>query len=733
MRVLITRPLEEAQALAALLTERGIASLIDPLLEIRLLPSVELSLEGVQALIFTSANGARAFAERESRRTLPVYAVGARTAEVARAAGFTEVESAEGALPDLARLVRARLDPRRGALLHGAGAVVKGELAELLAADGFTLRRVVLYEAVPATALQQATRAALAAGELDAVLFFSPRTAATFVSLALAAGLAGACARLRAISLSPAVAEEAGALAWRQSLTAVRPEQSALLACLGAERSEDPMSEGTGERPQETGSAAGESQVLRAIRAFGGIRPMAAKLAVPATTVQGWKERGHIPPARIADVLAAAALHGVPLGAADLAAPAAHEAALAPAAAAPRPLPASAATGPHIPPSPPGADEGSHSAPAASSTSHVERGLPRGLGLAAALWVLALAAILLAVAVSLPAWGPALGLKEREAAPPPPAASTTALAQQLGAVGKGLESIEGRLGSLEAQGKASASASRESAPVGDAAELAAKQSRLAEELAQSEARVTALERTLGELASRPQPTAGEAADSAAKLAAFSERLAALERGNAALGQESAAVQQRLAALETALQKAQAAEARGLALVLAIAELREALTRSLSYEKPLAAVAALAAGDGELEAAVATLKGAAATGVPTLGELSERFDAASLAAARAAILPDRPGWIGETLARLKHLVVIRHMGELAGSSPDALLSRAEVLLKAGDLAAAVAALGGLSAPAADAMKPWLEGAKARLAVDAAAAELSTRALARLGEP
>ena len=33
MRVLITRPLEEAQALAALLAERGIASLIDPLLE----------------------------------------------------------------------------------------------------------------------------------------------------------------------------------------------------------------------------------------------------------------------------------------------------------------------------------------------------------------------------------------------------------------------------------------------------------------------------------------------------------------------------------------------------------------------------------------------------------------------------------------------------------------------------------------------------------------------------
>ena len=721
MRVLITRPLEEAQALAALLAERGIASLIDPLLEIRPLPSVELSLEGVQALVFTSANGVRAFAERESRRTLPVFAVGARTAEVARAAGFAEVESADGALANLARLVRARLDPRGGALLHGAGAVVKGELAELLSADGFTIRRVVLYEAVPATALQQATRAALAAGELDAVLFFSPRTAATFVSLVTAAGLAGACARLRAISLSPAVAEEAGALAWRQSLTAVRPEQSALLACLSAERSEDKVSEGEGERPQETRSAADESQVLRAIRAFGGIRPMAAKLGVPATTVQGWKERGHIPPARIADVLAAAARHDVPLAAANLAAPAAQEAAAAPVVERARNAPPAAE---QIP---------APATPAPSGAPPLERGLPRGLGFAAALWVLALAALLLAVAVSLPAWGPALGLKEREAAPPPPASGTTALAQQLGALGKSLDTIEGRLGSLEAQGKASPAAPRESAPVDEGAELAAKQSRLADELARSEARVSALERTLGELASRPQPAAAEAGDSAAKLAALSERLAALERGNAVLAQESAAVQQRLAGLETALQKAQAAQARRLALVLAIAHLREALTRSLPYEKPLAAVVAFAAGDGELEAAVATLKGTAAVGVPTLAELSERFDAASLAAARAAIVPDRPGWLGETLARLKHLVVIRHRGELAGGSPDALLSRAEARLKAGDLAAAVAALGGLSGPAADAMRPWLEAAKARLAVDGAAAELSTRALVRLGEP
>lgn len=49
----------------------------------------------------------------------------------------------------------------------------------------------------------------------------------------------------------------------------------------------------------------------RVIEAFGGIRPMAAKLGIAATTVQGWKKRGAIPEARQADILRAAQEAGV--------------------------------------------------------------------------------------------------------------------------------------------------------------------------------------------------------------------------------------------------------------------------------------------------------------------------------------------------------------------------------------------------------------------------------------
>ncbi len=51
---------------------------------------------------------------------------------------------------------------------------------------------------------------------------------------------------------------------------------------------------------------------------FGGIRPMAKKMGIAVTTVQGWKERDVIPSPRHDEVLRAAERHGIPLTMADL-------------------------------------------------------------------------------------------------------------------------------------------------------------------------------------------------------------------------------------------------------------------------------------------------------------------------------------------------------------------------------------------------------------------------------
>lgn len=232
MRLLLTRPREDAEPLAAELRRAGHEVLIEPMLEIRPLPDARLDLGGVQAALLTSANGARALAAATARRDLPVCAVGDATARAARSAGFADVASADGDVGALAALVRARLDPAAGRLLHVAGSAVAGDLSGALADAGFAVDRAVLYEARKAAALSPACRAALKDGRLDAALFFSPRSAAAFVRLADTAGLAGACRRLSALCLSRAVADAAGVVPWRGISVAIRPTQADLLDLL---------------------------------------------------------------------------------------------------------------------------------------------------------------------------------------------------------------------------------------------------------------------------------------------------------------------------------------------------------------------------------------------------------------------------------------------------------------------------------------------------------------------
>ena len=236
MRLLITRPRADAEPLAAQLRALGHQTLTEPLLDIRFLGSAKADtarlLDGAQALLVTSANGVRAFADASPRRDVAVYAVGDASARAATDAGFSSVDSATGDVAALAERVIERLKPEDGALVHVAGSRVAGDLAGLLGEAGFDVRRAVLYEAIKAVALSPSLRADMADGSLHGVLLFSPRTAESFMALAEQAGLAGACRGMTAWCLSEAVAEKARLLDWREVRVAARPYQQSLIEAL---------------------------------------------------------------------------------------------------------------------------------------------------------------------------------------------------------------------------------------------------------------------------------------------------------------------------------------------------------------------------------------------------------------------------------------------------------------------------------------------------------------------
>ena len=232
MRALVTRPRAEAESLAALLAARGIEPVIEPLIEIAGTREALPDLAGVQAILLTSANGARALARASGERGLPVFAVGDATARAARDEGFAQVESADGDVGDLARLIARRLKPRDGRLLHVAGSVVAGDLTGVLSLAGFAVERAVLYEAHKADALTPETAALIADGKLDLALFFSPRTARVFAGLVRAAKVTTGLIATTAISISERADAELADLPFRERIVAAAPTQAALLAAV---------------------------------------------------------------------------------------------------------------------------------------------------------------------------------------------------------------------------------------------------------------------------------------------------------------------------------------------------------------------------------------------------------------------------------------------------------------------------------------------------------------------
>jgi uroporphyrinogen-III synthase len=236
MRALVARSPDDAAPVMEALRTRRIEAVPAPILQIEPEPGaaarLAAALAGVQAVLFTSANGVRAFAEASGRRELPAYCVGDASAAAARLAGFRAVASADGAIADLAALVAARLAPGNGPLLHAAGAMTAGDLAAELDARGFAVRRIVLYRAIPATQFAPETAAAMGRGEIDLALFFSPRGAETFVRLVRGGGMADLCRGMIAVCLSGNVAAPLRTLDWRGTAIAAAPNLAAMMAAL---------------------------------------------------------------------------------------------------------------------------------------------------------------------------------------------------------------------------------------------------------------------------------------------------------------------------------------------------------------------------------------------------------------------------------------------------------------------------------------------------------------------
>jgi uroporphyrinogen-III synthase len=186
MRVLVTRPSDQAARTAKRLLALGHRPFCAPALEI--VPIAAAPPDGPFDLILaTSAQAFAGWPPSSALRAAPLFCVGEKTAEAGRALGLRVAFTAPRAEALAERLGAEKL-PK--AALYLAGRERKPLLEESLRAGGWRLSILETYDSRPVASWPPEIDSALAEGEIDAVLHFSARSAAAALALIGAASAA---------------------------------------------------------------------------------------------------------------------------------------------------------------------------------------------------------------------------------------------------------------------------------------------------------------------------------------------------------------------------------------------------------------------------------------------------------------------------------------------------------------------------------------------------------------
>jgi uroporphyrinogen-III synthase len=213
------------------LQELGFEPILLPLTETVTLPIGADTVAG-DAVAVTSGNAVR-HAPKEliaALAALPCHAVGHRTAEAARAAGFLSVSEGPGDADRLADAIAAGLSGK--AILYLTGRVRFPAFEARLRQAGVEVRAIETYDTVSLNYSDDEIRARLSGQAVNAVLLYSGKAAAALQTLVNRPGLGDLLGKTQFFVLSERIAAMFGDAAGKKIRVAREPQEEVLLELL---------------------------------------------------------------------------------------------------------------------------------------------------------------------------------------------------------------------------------------------------------------------------------------------------------------------------------------------------------------------------------------------------------------------------------------------------------------------------------------------------------------------
>ncbi|MFU0505085.1 uroporphyrinogen-III synthase [Pseudaminobacter sp. NGMCC 1.201702] len=231
-RVLVTRPEPGASKTARRLEEAGFSPVILPLSRTVPLPVGIFPTGQIDAVAATSVNALR-HAPADLIASLAChrcFAVGAKTAAVAREMGFAAIVEGHGDAASLADMLLG--EPDIANVVYLAGRVRRDGFEDRLAGGGIKISVIETYDTRPVKYMPDELDAALDGGTIDAVLLYSAKAAEGFSNLLADPLRHSLFESARYFCLSPRIAAALSGGSRSRIFTASKPTEDDLLARL---------------------------------------------------------------------------------------------------------------------------------------------------------------------------------------------------------------------------------------------------------------------------------------------------------------------------------------------------------------------------------------------------------------------------------------------------------------------------------------------------------------------
>ena len=183
MHILLTRPLDDCKDLIMRFTSQGHKVSHLPVIKINFIEYKTPDFSQYKGIIFTSSNAIKNLKISDIDKKIYCFCVGSSTEKVAKLNGFQNIFSADGNVKNLKEVILRNFDQKKGNLLYISGEIIYSNFDKELIAEGYSIKRVVNYNALPIEKINDEFLKDLKLSIPDMLFIYSENSARNYLNL----------------------------------------------------------------------------------------------------------------------------------------------------------------------------------------------------------------------------------------------------------------------------------------------------------------------------------------------------------------------------------------------------------------------------------------------------------------------------------------------------------------------------------------------------------------------